>query len=247
MNAKNIKISVVIAAAGKGTRAKLPYPKCLFSIQGKPILGTIMDNTFSLDRKPTLIVSKEGLPHIKNFLIQSNRKADILIQENQIGMGNAVLQISKKRKDMNEDILLSWGDLPFIPQSIFEDLCAFHIKNKNDFSIATYHSKNAYTYVIRDDCNNLKEVIESKEMYEKNLLPLESERDIGVFVFKKDLLLDFLDKELPDKYGKVSNEHGFLYIIKHLVASGYKVESLPVKEEMSEVSFNSFEDIKDFI
>ena len=123
----------------------------------------------------------------------------------------------------------------------------FHIKNQNDFSIATYHSQKAYTYVIRDEKNNLKEVIESKEVTKDGFLPLEGERDIGVFIFKKDLLLNFLARDLPGKYGKVSNEHGFLYIIKHLVENGFKVKSLKVEEKMSEVSFNSFEDIKDFI
>lgn len=244
---KNFNISVVIAAAGKGTRAKLPYPKCLFSVKGKPILETIMNNTASIDAKPTLIVSQEGLHHIKDFLDKSDNQAELIIQKDQLGMGDAVLQIATKKIDLHENILLSWGDLPFISKSVFEDLCLFHKKNKNDFSIATYYSKNAYTYVVRDDDHNIKEVIESKEVNRNYLLPTEGERDIGVFVFKKELLLDFLNQDLLGKYGKVSKEHGFLYVIKHLVDYGYKVESLQVQEKMSEVSFNSYEDIKDYI
>jgi len=244
---KNLNISVVIAAAGKGTRAKLPYPKCLFPLKGKPILETILNNTASIDTKPTLIVSQQGFHHVKDFLDKSNNQAELIIQKDQLGMGNAVLQIANKTIDLHENILLCWGDLPFISKSVFEDLCLFHKKNKNDFSIATYYSNNAYTYVVRDDEQNIKEVIESKEVIRNDYIPLEGERDIGVFVFKKELLLDFLSQDLVGKYGKVSKEHGFLYIIKHLVDNGYKVESFKVNEKMSEVSFNSYEDIKDFI
>jgi bifunctional N-acetylglucosamine-1-phosphate-uridyltransferase/glucosamine-1-phosphate-acetyltransferase GlmU-like protein len=247
MTDKKLNISVVIAAAGKGTRSKLSYPKCLFRIQGKEILATIMDNTFSIDSKPTLIVSFQGLPHIEEFLTKSNRQAEIVVQNQQLGMGHAVLQISEREHLMHDDILLSWGDLPFIPQSIFEDLSRFHFKNKNDFSLATYYSKNAYTYVIRDNKNQLKEVIESREIPDNDPSPVEGERDIGIFLFKKKLLLDLLNQELPNKFGQVSNEHGFLYIIKYLASNGYRVQSLPVNDPMAEISFNSHEDIEHFL
>ena len=65
----NNKIGVLIAAAGKGTRAKLSYPKTLYKINGKEILLSILEITNEYDQKPTIIVSPKGEIDINNFLI----------------------------------------------------------------------------------------------------------------------------------------------------------------------------------
>ena len=44
------------------------------------------------------------------------------------------------------------------------------------------------------------------------------------------------------KYYK--KEHGFLYLIKHLVNLGYKVEALPIANNKEIISFNSINDLK---
>jgi hypothetical protein len=52
-----------------------------------------------------------------------------------------------------------------------------------------------------------------------------------------------LREELAGKWGKSTGEHGFLYIIGHLVARGYKVAALPVATKLDLVSLNSMNDV----
>ena len=84
------KISVLIAAAGKGTRAGLPYPKTLHPVEGKPILLRIIESLESFDSCPTIIASPKGKFLIQDCLDKNNKKANIIIQNSPLGMGNAV-------------------------------------------------------------------------------------------------------------------------------------------------------------
>ena len=46
------ELSALVAAAGRGTRAGLPYPKTLFPVQGKPILVHIAELLAPYDAHP---------------------------------------------------------------------------------------------------------------------------------------------------------------------------------------------------
>src|SRR5687768_9613312 len=53
-------IRVLIAAAGSGSRAGLPYPKTLHPVRGRPILLRLIDRLRTIDPHPTVVVSPSG-------------------------------------------------------------------------------------------------------------------------------------------------------------------------------------------
>ena len=110
----------------------------------------------------------------------------------------------------------------------------------NDFSFVTKFIKNPYTVVKRDKTNKIISVKETKN--NKRISIKYGERDIGLFLFNQELVLKFLKKKLPGKYE--NGEHGFLYIIEHLINEGYKVEGLPIANEKEIISFNKIKDLK---
>ena len=77
--------------------------------------------------------------------------------------------------------------------------------------------------------------------------PQAGERDIGHFVFRKQVVLDALQLDQQAKFGKTTNEHGFLYVIGVLVQQGFKVEALPIATEQDLVSLNSITDLAFYI
>lgn len=240
-------ISIVIAAAGKGTRANLPYPKCLFKIEGKEILMRIV-SLFPRDLPINIIVSKDGFLSIQQFFDNNNiQNRNLLVQNEQNGMGDAVLQINKIKDTLNEHILLLWGDLPFIRRDSISQLVKIHFKENNTFSLLTLKTSEAYTHVKRDKNNNITGVIETRELANTCFESNTNERDLGVFIFNKELILQFLTLDLDNKYGAISGEHGFLYIISHLVKAGYKVGSYESKFSNEGISLNSLSDLRDFI
>lgn len=234
------QISCVIAAAGKGTRAKLNYPKCLYMVKGKVILGRLFD-ILPKECSATIIVSNDGEEKIKSYLQANQIKAGILIQEKQNGMGGAILSIESISHSLKDHILLAWGDLPYIAKDTIDRLIAHHFLQENDFSLVTSHTDQAYTVVERNKNSKVVRVIESRE--HPNLKVQRGERDIGIFLFKKDIVFEFLKRDLPNKFGKQTKEHGFLYIIEHLVEDGFKVGTVESSNPKETISFNSISDL----
>ena len=236
------KVSTLIVAAGKGSRANLPYPKTLFKIEGKEILYRILETTKDYDQKPTIIVSPSGKVAINNFLLKKSIKSHLIIQKEARGMGDAVLKFENSPSfKISEDIILIWGDIPFIRKITIQKMVQRHIEKNNIFTFVTAETKMAYTRVIRDEKGNILDLIETRE----ENLPIESgERDIGLFIFKKNEIFDLLKRDLPKKYSSKTNEHGFLYLVSHLVQNGHKVEGLKIANEQELISLNKISDLK---
>ena len=236
------KINVLIPAAGRGTRSGLDYPKTLYKVDGKEILLHILDLIDEIDKKPTLVVSPDGFQIIKNFLIKNNRKAELILQEKALGMGNAILQYKNSESyQLAEDIILIWGDIPFIRKNTISKLIKEHFSHGNEFTLITKNVQKAYTIIERNSENKITNI---KETREEGTSPINGERDIGLFIFKKRTIFEILEEELPRKYGSKTNEHGFLYIIEHLSKRGYKIEGLPIANEKELRSLNYISDLE---
>jgi bifunctional UDP-N-acetylglucosamine pyrophosphorylase / glucosamine-1-phosphate N-acetyltransferase len=240
------KICALVAAAGSGTRASLPYPKTLFHIQGKPILTRITKLLAFYDLCPTIIVSPTGQSQIQECLNASSVTAHLVVQPEPRGMGDAVLRFDQSPAFVNaEHVLLVWGDVPFIQSETLASMIKVHIKHKNEFTFATRRVDSAYTMVSRNTLGHVTGVVETRE--QEISVPQAGERDIGLFIFRKTVVLDMLREELPGKWGNSTNEHGFLYIISHLAARGFCVEALPIALELELVSLNSLKDVESYV
>jgi bifunctional UDP-N-acetylglucosamine pyrophosphorylase/glucosamine-1-phosphate N-acetyltransferase len=240
------RYKVLIAAAGQGTRSGLSYPKTLFSIAGQPILLRLLNTLAPYDEFPSIIVSPNGNEQIKACLQAQNLPAELIEQPSPKGMGDAVLQIEQSQYlDDCDDVILVWGDIAFLQSSTVETLLHHHEHDKNHLSIATKMVEKAYTRVIRQTNGQLIDLLETREQNQTNLTA--GERDIGLFVFKKDVILKSLKQEHPQKYGKTTAEHGFLYLVNLLVSQGYRVGAYPCASPLDLVSFNQKDDIKDYI
>jgi bifunctional UDP-N-acetylglucosamine pyrophosphorylase/glucosamine-1-phosphate N-acetyltransferase len=241
-----LEVRALVVAAGRGTRAGLPYPKTLFPIQGVPILVRITRLLDSFDEKPTVIVSPDGKDLIAHCLSDHAMVAELVIQSEPRGMGDAVLRFKDSPAfDAAEHVLLIWGDIPFVQPSTVEALVTAHLQHQNDFTLATRVVEKAYTVVSRDQQGSVSGVRETRELGLSS--PPSGERDIGLFIFRKQPVFNVLRMDLPGKFGKVTGEHGFLYVIEHLVRKGYRVEALPVATELDLISLNSMTDIHDFL
>jgi len=238
------KLKVLIAAAGRGTRAGLPYPKTLFPINGKPILIHIFELISQYDDNPVVVVSPNGLAPIQKCLEKYNFKAQLLIQHKPIGMGDAVLHFEESKDFLDtKNVLLLWGDIPFIERKTLQSLIKAHLNMKNTLTFVTKKVDLAYTLVNRNEKNKVISLIETRE---EGSSPKPGERDIGLFIFDKQSVFNLLRGDLPKKYGRKTGEHGFLYIIQHMVDRGYDIEALPIASSLDIVSLNYLEDLTDY-
>lgn len=240
------KVNALIAAAGRGSRAGLPYPKTLFPIQGTPILLRIAALVAPYDPNPTVIVSATGEAPIRQRLSDAGIVAHIVRQPEPRGMGDAVLLFERSPAfESSDHVLLIWGDIPFIQPTTVAAIFNAHFENNNDFTFATRLVDSAYTIVERDGTGSVTGVVETRELGIRE--PVAGERDIGLFLFRTGLVLNALREDLDDRVGMTTGEHGFLYVIRHLAARGLRVQALPIATQLDLVSLNSLQDVDGYL
>lgn len=232
----------VVAAAGRGSRSGLQVPKTLALADGKPIIVRLLATLSPFDPKPLIIVSPEGRPQIEDVVTRFGFPAEFTVQSRPLGMGDAVLQIETVPGiGACEDILLVWGDIPYVQPETLKELVRLHREDNNTLSFATRRVDSCYTFVVRDESGRVRRVVETRE--EPSAEPLSGERDTGIFIFKREIVLNHLRARRPGAIGRTTGEHGFLYVVSELVASGQLVEGYDMAHELDTLGFNTPEDL----
>ncbi|SUW66089.1 Bifunctional protein GlmU [Buttiauxella agrestis] len=107
----NSAMSVVILAAGKGTRMYSDLPKVLHTLAGKPMVQHVIDAANNLGAQRVHLVYGHGGDLLKNTL--SDGSLNWVLQAEQLGTGHAMQQAAPFFAD-DEDILMLYGDVPLI-------------------------------------------------------------------------------------------------------------------------------------
>ncbi|MDU0353783.1 bifunctional UDP-N-acetylglucosamine diphosphorylase/glucosamine-1-phosphate N-acetyltransferase GlmU [Paraglaciecola aquimarina] len=126
--------SVVILAAGKGTRMKSSLPKVLHPIGGKPMVQRIIDTVNTIGARSINLIYGHGAEQLQSAL--QHNSLNWCLQAEQLGTGHAVQQAVPNIED-NEDVLILVGDAPLIKPSTLEQLIA--IKQNADLALLTVH------------------------------------------------------------------------------------------------------------
>ena len=126
--------SVVILAAGKGTRMKSSLPKVLHPIGGKPMVQRIIDTVNKLGADNIHLIYGHGGEQLQHAL--SHNALNWCLQAEQLGTGHAVQQAAPYLKD-DEDVLILVGDAPLIQLATLQQLLA--TKQQADLALLTVH------------------------------------------------------------------------------------------------------------
>ena len=106
------QIAAIILAAGKGTRMKSDLHKVLHPIAGRPMLMHLLDSVDQLAPACKVVVVGSGKDQLEAALAGS---ASLAVQEPQLGTGHAVQQAENALPGFEGDVLILYGDVPFVP------------------------------------------------------------------------------------------------------------------------------------
>ena len=151
--------SVVILAAGKGTRMKSALPKVLHPVGGLPMVQRIINTTQAMDASRIHLVYGHGGDQLKAQLEGDN--LNWCLQAEQLGTGHAVQQAADAIKD-DEDVLILVGDAPLIRQETLERLKA--VKAECDLALLTVELEDptGMGRIIREN-DNITAIVEHKD------------------------------------------------------------------------------------
>ncbi|MFZ4832230.1 bifunctional UDP-N-acetylglucosamine diphosphorylase/glucosamine-1-phosphate N-acetyltransferase GlmU [Rouxiella sp. Mn2063] len=115
----NSALSVVILAAGKGTRMYSQLPKVLHPIAGKPMVQHVIDAATHVGAQTVHLVYGHGGDLLKQRLAAS--ELNWVLQAEQLGTGHAMQQAAPYFAD-DEDVLMLYGDVPLISVETLQTL-----------------------------------------------------------------------------------------------------------------------------
>ncbi|WJG09221.1 bifunctional UDP-N-acetylglucosamine diphosphorylase/glucosamine-1-phosphate N-acetyltransferase GlmU [Aliiglaciecola sp. LCG003] len=125
-------LSVVVLAAGKGTRMKSALPKVLHPVADKPMVQHIIDTVTTLGASQIHLVYGHGGDQLKSAL--AHNQLNWCLQAEQLGTGHAVQQAAPFIKD-DEDVLILVGDAPLIKPTTLQQL--IDVKQQADLALLT--------------------------------------------------------------------------------------------------------------
>ena len=106
-------VAAVILAAGKGTRMKSDLHKVLHPIAGKPMLMHLLESVEALEPKRKVVIVGSGKEQLESAV--AGMGCAIAVQEPQLGTGHAVQQAETALAGFDGDVLILYGDVPFVP------------------------------------------------------------------------------------------------------------------------------------
>lgn len=184
MNGFIMSLSVVILAAGKGTRMRSSLPKVLHNVADKPMVGHVIDSARQLGASNIYVVYGFGGDVLKATLAKEGTGNDLTFveQTEQLGTGHAVDQASPFLKD-DEDVLVLYGDVPLTKVSTLESLLA--AKPDNGMSLLTVHLANPMGYgrIVRKEIEGQQQVVGIIEQKDASAEQLKiSEANTGILL-----------------------------------------------------------------
>lgn len=152
-------LSVVILAAGKGTRMYSDLPKVLHPIAGKPMVKHVIDTVKHLNAHQINLIYGHGADLLKERL--ADEPVNWVFQAEQLGTGHAMQQAAPFFAD-DENIMMLYGDTPLIQQSTLERLIAQ--KPENGIALLTVKLDNptGYGRIIREN-GSVVAIVEQKD------------------------------------------------------------------------------------
>ncbi len=213
-----MSLSIIILAAGQGTRMYSDKPKVLHTLAGRPLLTHVYQTAADLTHREIHIVYGHGGEQVPEASL--NFQASWVKQEEQLGTGHAVQQVFANLPDV-DDVLILYGDVPLITKETL--LVLVDAASGSGFSLLTTHLDNprGYGRIIRDDNENIIAIIEEKDATEeqRNI----SEVNTGFMVVKGKKLKSWVNAL---KNENKQNEYYLTDIVELAVKDGVKVTSV---------------------
>jgi len=215
-----MNLSVIILAAGKGTRMKSSLPKVLHKISGYEMLYYSIKEAKRLSNDITVVLYHEA-ELVKNVMQKYFDDVKFVLQDhkNYPGTGGAVMGI----KTLHEKILVLNGDMPLVKSVELEGF----LRSDGDIvmSVIELENPDGYGRVIIDG-DEVEKIVEQKDASSEELKVKAV--NAGVYLFKSFILEKFLPKLSNNN---AQGEYYITDLVEMAKKDGYKISPLFVKEE----------------
>jgi bifunctional UDP-N-acetylglucosamine pyrophosphorylase / glucosamine-1-phosphate N-acetyltransferase len=232
-------LSIVILAAGKGTRLKSSLAKVLHRAGGRPLIEHVVRACAPLKAKKTIAVVGHQAEQVA--AIVEPLEVETVLQQPQHGTGHA-MQVAKRALGNAKIALVLPGDAPLVHTETLKALVAMHRAGNAGATILTavLADPSGYGRVVRKSETNVAAIIEESQLTEEQRELNEINSSIYCFTLEK--LWPALAQVKPN------NKHRELYLtdaIAVMAAKGEIVLAQVAEDSREALGCNTRADLAD--
>ena len=201
------RLGAIVLAAGLGTRMQSARAKVLHELAGEPLLHHLLRALAGLEPERVVVVVGHQADAVRNAA-EAVRLPGLrtVLQPEQRGTGHAVACAADEFRGFTGDVLVLYGDTPFIGTETLRRLTEVHRAEAADLTLLTtrFPDPTGYGRILRGPGGEVLGIVE-----ERDATPSEraiTEINPGFYVVGADMLFPLVGELRPD------NAQGELYL-----------------------------------
>jgi UDP-N-acetylglucosamine diphosphorylase/glucosamine-1-phosphate N-acetyltransferase len=235
----DLRLAVVILAAGLGKRMKSNRAKVLHEVLGKPMVVYVVETAVQIAGKAVVVVVGNQAEEVRRVV---SRSADVAFayQDQQLGTGHAVMCALPHLPAACQEIMVLCGDVPLIAAVTLRTLARDHLEAGREATLLAVDLENPYGYgrILSTPDGQVSGIVEEADATDeqRTIRTVNS----GIYCIKRY----FLEEALPLLTS--DNAQGEFYltdIIRIGYASGRKVGAAFAGDPAEILGINSPEDL----
>ncbi|HET7683787.1 MAG TPA: bifunctional UDP-N-acetylglucosamine diphosphorylase/glucosamine-1-phosphate N-acetyltransferase GlmU [Marmoricola sp.] len=188
-------VTVIVLAAGGGTRMKSKTMKVLHPIAGRSMIGHVLAAARALEPRRIVAVVGNQREQVGPHIQQLVPDAVLAVQETQDGTGHAVRMgwEALPPEERSGTVVVAYGDTPLLEAESLKAFAQFHRTHDGVMSILTGLVANPFGYgrIVRDQDGGVEQIVEEKDATPEQAAI--NEINSGILAFDAE----FLDAALP--------------------------------------------------
>jgi len=226
-----MSLSIIILAAGKGTRMKSNKPKVMHQLAHKPLLQHVIDTAKQLNPAQLAVVCGNGADEVVPYL--EAQGIDIAMQTEQKGTGHAVEQ-AKAFFENSDQVLVLYGDVPLIEVDTLDALINEGEADSLKVLTAMLDDPTGYGRIVRDVTGQMLMITEEKDANEET--KLINEVNTGIMCIPAKWLTQSLS-QLDNN--NAQGEYYLTDLIAKAVENGVEIDSITCEDELEVAGVNN--------
>jgi bifunctional UDP-N-acetylglucosamine pyrophosphorylase / glucosamine-1-phosphate N-acetyltransferase len=237
--------TLIVPAAGLGTRLGADRPKLLVPIAGTPMIDRVLSLFAGTVDRAAVIVHPSFERQVAQHLRVSPPPMPVTfgVQSQPTGMLDAIMIAEPfVRRGPADEVWIAWCDQVAIHPATIRRLAeTMAASPETALALPTVARRDPYIHLERDGAGRIVEVRHKRE---GDRMPESGESDMGLFALSRSSFLDLLPRYARTvRVGAATGERNFLPFIAFASAHG-GVTSFPAVEEMEAVGVNTPEELR---
>jgi bifunctional UDP-N-acetylglucosamine pyrophosphorylase/glucosamine-1-phosphate N-acetyltransferase len=223
-------LSIVILAAGQGTRMKSDLPKVLQPMAGRPLLAHVLDRCRELSADAVHVVYGHGVERVKQEF--AGHSVNWVLQAEQLGTGHAVQQAAP-HIPADHNVLVLCADVPLIKAGTLKQLLAELDRKPLSLLTVDMSDPSGYGRIIRGADGAVQAIVEHRDASVEQRAVKEI--NTGLLAARADKLAGWLDGLKADND---QQEYYLTDIVALAVAGGDSVAAVSCSSESEVLGIN---------